>query len=192
MPHAPHPPLYWRRWTFLAGALFNLLFALFYVSGVRFSYAVVVGHPTFIGHLAQALFWPALLAATLADILVAAGWLERYYHHWLNILMGCNMYCSGLIAATNLFLSLMLHAGFSEPLIMWLLVLPYQFLTVRSAHEAQPPGKLQWPKPGVARFAHVATLAHFSTLLAQIAARFVRAAQAFRDDLHDETDHEQP
>lgn len=192
--HAPHPPLYWRRWTFLANALFNLLFALFTLFGVRFSYAAVSSHPTFVGRIIQVTFWLALAAATVANVLVAAGWLERSYHRWLNILMVCNMFCFGLIATAELLLSLMLRAGFSEPLLVWLLVLPYQFLTVRSAHEAQPPGKLDWPTP--TRWS-VPRLVDLRQFLTHGAARIQRAAQAFReptdapDDTH-ETDHEQP
>lgn len=181
-PPAPkRPPLYWRRWTFLASALFNLLFVVFSVSGVRFSYAAMHGgHPTLLGRITQVLFWLALLLATVADACIAAGWLERYYHRLLDLILFCNMFCFGLIATAELLLSLMLHAGFSEPLMAWLLIIPYQFLTVRSAHETPPPGRLDWPTHW-----QVPKVVDLRQFLAQFAARAKRAAQAFRDEQTD-------
>jgi hypothetical protein len=187
MPHVSHPPLYWRRWTFLANALFNLLFALFTLFGVRFSYAAVSGRPSLLGHLISALFWAALLVATVAEVFVAAGWFARSYHRWLDLIMVANMFCFGLIATAELLLSLMLHAGFSEPLMVWLLIIPYQFLTVRSAHEIEPPARREWPEQPLTLPGAFITIRE---RLAHLRTRTRRAARAFRQT--DGPRHERP
>lgn len=176
------PPLYWRRWTFLASALFNLLFVVFSLGGVRFSYAAVHGQVTLLGRITQVLFWLALLLAMAADACIAAGWLEHYYHRLLDLILFCNMFCFGLIATAELLLSLMLHAGFSEPLMVWLLIIPYQFLTVRSAHESPPPGRLDWPTNW-----QIPKLTGVHAALLHLEQRLQRAATAFRDDSRDDS-----
>lgn len=136
-----HPPLYWRRWAFLASALFSALFVIFAFCGVQFSYARPNpgSAPGIVTWSIRLLFWGIVVLALLANLLVAGGWFPARYHTWLHLAMA-GIFPWAFLGVGETVKSLVSGVGYSEPMT-WLLVVVFQVLTILSAHEVDPPGR---------------------------------------------------
>lgn len=144
-PPIPERSSRWRRWVFAINALANLLFMVYAAAGVRIIYAHTANNSSGVLSLVAIFFWAGLVAAALCSAALALGLLRGSYHLLLYGMLAGVCYCGGYLAFATTVISIGLHAGFLEPLVLWQLLL-YQVLIIWSARRHEPPSRVHFPR----------------------------------------------
>lgn len=122
----------------MAQALGNAVLFLLYALGVPFRYVIVPpAPPSVFTLLARLFFWGALTVATAATVCLTLGLWRSHYHALLHTVLFCTMLPYTLAWLMDVLLTLQLHAGYSEPTILLLLLIA-QTAVIQSAHGVEP------------------------------------------------------